>query len=193
MLLGEIEVRRRSGRRPRLRGSFPYGKLATVRNRGRVRKERIASRAFSFAIEAPDREINLLAGHSFAAPLASKRSGSLSIKDSADAVTFEATLPVEADQPTWMRDAVKAVEAGLVGGISPGFIVPPKGVVPNAERFVPEPGNPDVSIREIRAAVLLEMSLVTRPAYSSTTVTTREWRELTGQEAPQRRMGRVWL
>ena len=192
MLLGEIEVRRRSGRRPQLRGSFPYGKLATVRNRGRVRKERIASRAFSFAIEDPEREINLLAGHSFSAPLASKGAGTLAIKETDEAVSFVATLPVEADQPTWMRDAVLSVDAGLVGGISPAFIVPPKSVIADAERFVPEPGNPDVSIREVLAAVLIELSLVTRPAYSSTVIEARAWRELT--EAPQR-MGRVrlWL
>lgn len=191
-MLGEIEVRRRSGRRPRLRGSFPYGKLATVRNRGRVRKERIASRAFSYAIEAEDREINLLFGHSFGAPLASKQAGSLVVRDGARAVRFDATLPVEAEQPTWMRDAVKAVEAGLVGGISPGFIVPPKSVVPDAERFVPEPGNESVAIREINAAVLLELSLVTRPAYRETTVEARAWRELAGDPVPVRRP-RIWL
>ena len=190
MLLGEIEVRRRSGRKPRLRGSFPYGKLATVRNRGRVRKERIASRAFAFAIEDAEREINLLFGHSFDAPLASRSAGSLVVADAAEAVTFEARLPVEADQPTWMRDAVRAVDAGLIGGISPGFIVPPKGVVPDAERFVPEPGNPDVSIREVRQAVLLELSLVTRPAYQETTVEARALAALAGA-APRRR--RVWL
>ena len=189
-LLGEIEVRRRGGKRPRLRGSFPYGTLATVRDRGRVRKETIASRAFAFAIEDRDREINLLLGHSFGAPLASRRAaGNLEIEDTAEAVRFEATLPEEARQPTWMRDAVLAIEAGLVSGVSPGFSVPPKGVVPDAERFVPEPGNPGVHIREIHQAVLFELSAVTRPAYNGTSIEARAWREY---EAETRgRMGRV--
>lgn len=191
-MLGTVELRRRSGRRPQLRGSFPYGKLATISNRGRVRKERIASRAFGFAIDDAEREISLLYGHSYDTPLASRAAGSLVIADSAEAVSFRATLPREAEQPTWMRDTVLAVEAGLIGGLSPGFIVPPQDVVPGAQRFVPEPGNPSVSIREIAEAVLLEMSLVTRPAYGGTTVEARAWCELTGREAPPGRL-RIWL
>ena len=50
-------------------------------------------------------------------------------------------------------------------GLSPGFRVPPKGVVPNAESLRPEPGNPSVMIRQINDAVLREMSVVTSGAY----------------------------
>lgn len=195
-VLGEIEVRRRGGKRPRLRGSFPYGQLATVRDRGRVRKETIASRAFSFAIEDETREINLLVGHSFAAPLASRGAGNLKIADTAEAVRFEAVLPEEAGQPTWMRDALLAIEAGLVSGISPGFTVPPRSVVPGAERMVAEPGNPGVMIREIHEAVLLELSAVTRPAYGGTSIEARAWREIAGTEPPAavtRPRRRLWL
>ena len=71
-----------------------------MRNRGRVRKERFASRAFAFAIQDAEREINVLVGHSYQQPLASRRAGSLKITDSDEAVTFEAQLPAEADQPT---------------------------------------------------------------------------------------------
>ena len=46
---GELEIRARGGGRS-LSGSFPYNKIATVRDRGRVRKERFKSRAFSWQI-----------------------------------------------------------------------------------------------------------------------------------------------
>ena len=72
-----------------------------------------------------------------------------------------------------MRDAVLATRGGLVGGISPGFTVPPLSIVPDAERFIPEPDNPGVQIRQINQAVLFEMSLVTRPQYKETVVDLR--------------------
>lgn len=166
----DLEIRRR-GRV--LSGSFAYGKLATISDRGRVRKEVFLSHAFSFSVEAAEREINLLAGHSFDSPLASKLNGSLRLKDGADALRFEATLPAAADRPSWVEDTVRAVRAGMVGGISPGFRIPPKSAVPNAQRLVPEPGNEGVMIREISEANLYELSLVTRPAYDGTEVDLR--------------------
>ena len=66
-----------------------------------------------------------------------------------------------------------SLQGGLVGGISPGFSVPPASAVPNAEELIPEPGNPGVQIRVIRQAVLFELSLVTRPAYPETDVDLR--------------------
>lgn len=189
VLDGSLEIRRRrSGGRPRLSGSFPYNRTATVSNRGRRRKESFGPRAFAFAIEDPDREINLLLGHSFDKPLASKRTGTLVLTDGDDALRFEATLPLPEDQPTHVADAVKMVRAGLVLGISPGFIVPPKSAVPDAEEEVPEPGNPGVTIRRIRQAVLLELSVVTRPAYRDTTVDVRA--ALLGGRSRRRR---AWL
>ncbi len=188
ILDGSLEIRRRRGGRPKLRGSFPYGRTATIRNRGRQRKESFGARAFAFAIEDPEREINLLLGHSFDKPLASKRSGTLVLTDGDDALRFEATLPLPDDQPTHVADAVKMIEAGLVGGISPGFIVPPADAVPDAVAEVPEPGNPGVTIRVIRQAVLLELSAVTRPAYGETTVAVRA-EDPRGRD----RRIRVWL
>ena len=46
--------------------------------------------------------------------------------------------------------------------------------IEGAEVLVPEPGNPGVMIREIREALLFEISLVTRPAYPETTIQRRE-------------------
>ena len=118
-------------------------------------------KAFAFSVEEPEREIHLLSGHSFDRPLASKRRGTLRLKDGDDGLRFEADLPEEAAQPSWMRDTVLSLQGGLIGGLSPGFSVPPPGTVPNAEELTPEPGNPGVQIRVIRQAVLYELSLVT--------------------------------
>ena len=168
----DLEIRQgESGRS--LRGRFPYGSRATVRDRGRVRKETFGPRAFRFAVEDGEREVHLLSGHSYDRPLATKRGGTLKLEDRDDALIFEAMLPEEAQQPSWMRDTILALQGGLVGGISPGFRVPPASAVPDAERLIPEPGNPGVQIRQINQAVLHELSLVTRPAYPETDVDLR--------------------
>ena len=166
----ELELRQR-GRH--LVGSFPYGSLATMASRGRVRKERFSPRAFAFAINDESREINLLADHRFGRPLASRQGGTLQIEDTPKGVFFDATLPPESKQPSWMVDAVLSVRAGLTRGISPGFNVPPRSVVPNAEELIPEPGNAAVQIRQINQAVLFELSLVTRPQYLGTEIDIR--------------------
>ena len=130
-LLGELEIRQGGGSRI-IRGRFPYGTLATVADRGRTRKETIASRAFSFAIDnevdrvgAPLR-IDLLAGHDFGKPLASRQAGTLAIQDADDAVTFQAQLPALEESASWVEDTVKAIQAGQMVGLSPGFRVPPR-------------------------------------------------------------------
>ena len=166
----ELELRQ-EGRE--IAGRFPYRSLATIAATGRTRKERFEPRAFAFAVQDATREIHLLAGHSYDRPLARKGNGSLVLEDSDDALTFRATLPVEAEQPTYMQDALKEMRAGLVGGVSPGFQVPPASAVAGAEGLEPEAGNPGVFVRVIRAAVLFELSLVTRPAYPDTALDLR--------------------
>ena len=169
-LLGELEIRQGGGSRL-LVGRFPYGATATLSDRGRTRKEVISSRAFGFSIDNEvDRygtpiRIDLLTGHDFGKPLASRQAGTLAIQDADDAVTFQAQLPEIEDSASWVLDTVKAINAGQMIGLSPGFRVPPRGVVPNAESLTPEPGNPSVMIRNINDAVLREMSVVTSGAY----------------------------
>ena len=166
-----LEVRQVGGARV-LSGTFNYGSIATVSDRGRVRKESFDSHAFAYAIAVEtERRIDLLVGHSFDKPIASRQAGTLTLTDSAAGVTFEAKLPD--DPPSWVVDAEKAIAAGLMTGLSPGFSVPPRSVVPGAESLEPEPGNPGVMIRHIRAAVLREFSLVTSPVYEDATVELR--------------------
>ena len=149
---GSLEIRQTGGARV-LRGRFPYGSLGTIASRGRVRKERFEPRAFRFAIEQePERRIDVLVGHDYGKPIASRQSGTLDIRDGDDAVTFEARLPD--DPPSWVVDAEKAVTAGLMVGLSPGFQVPPANVVADAERLIGrtrQPRRPDTQHRSRRA------------------------------------------
>ena len=123
--------------------------------------------------ELAARNVDLLSGHSFDKPLASLLAGSLELTDGRDGLRFEATLPPDGDMPSWMVDTVRAVDGGLARGVSPGFRMPPPSVVPRAETEEPEPGNPGVTIRVIRQALLPELSIVTRPAYVGSSVELR--------------------
>lgn len=158
---------RAEGKSPVIRGRFPYGELAVIADRGKVRKERVLPGAFNFTLDDPDLEVNLLFGHSFDKPLASRRAGSLILQDSDDALTFTARIAAELLDVSHVRDALALLAAGLVTGISPGFRVPPKETVADNERLDPEPGNAGVFIRTLLALVLFELSLVTRPAYAA--------------------------
>ena len=185
---GAVEIRRVGGKRV-LTGTFPYNATATTSDRGSVRKERFASRAFRYSVETePERRIDLLVGHDFGKPIASRQSGTLTIADTADALTFEALLPD--DPPSWVVDAERAVDAGLMTGLSPGFRIPPRGVVSDAETLIDEPGNPGVQIRQINHAVLRELSVVTNPAYDEAGV---ELRDESDRDDPVERMRLLWL
>ena len=183
---GELEIRR-AGPIRTLRGRFNYGSMATIRDRGRVRKERFEPGAFRYAIEDESRAIDVLVGHDFGKPLASRKAGTLTIRDGDKAVEFEAELPD--DPPSWVIDAERAIAAGLMTGLSPGFTVPPASAVRDAERLEDEPGNPGVQIRVIREAVLREFSIVTAPAYADAAVDLRAGNLAKGNN----RRWRIWL
>ena len=192
---GAFEIRARGSGRV-LSGRFPYNRTATVRSGGRVRKERFKPGALSWQVREFDkvqaelgamvkdtaagvrealedqlerRNTFLLSGHDYNRAIADMSSGTLTVKHTAAAVEIEALLPDPDRMPSWVRDAVLAVEGGQLRGISPGFQVPAK----DGERMIPEPGNPGVMIREITDAVAFEYSLVARPAYSGTDVAAR--------------------
>ena len=219
---GELEIRARGDSRV-LAGRFPYSAgpgrgMATIGDRGRTRKERIAPDAFGWQIdeftkvqeqlaaaiddsldqariellrqELERRNVHILAGHSYDKPLGDLKSGSARVTSSKAAVEFEVDLPDDADMPTYFADAVKQIRGNLSGGISPGFRVPPASAVRNAETFESEPGNPSVRVRVINQAVLHELSIVTWPAYSETDVDLRA--EDHGR-ADRVRRRRIWL
>ncbi len=117
-----------------------------------------------------------MAGHSFDKALASSGAGSLDLIDTDDALTFSAEISPELADVSYVRDALAGLAAGLIVGISPGFRIPPERTVPNAESVEEEdPAEGTALIRTIHAAILFELSLVTRPAYSETQIEARNW------------------
>ena len=167
---GELEIRQFKGAKI-VAGIFRYDRAGILVDRGKVRKERFSRGAFRYAIDDESLKLDFLSGHDFGKPIASRRAGTLDIVDNGDNVTFQATLP--ADPPTWVVDAEKAIAAGIMTGLSPGFRIPPPDVVPNAQEIVPEEGNPGVYIRQINHAVLREFSVVTNPVYDDAVVELR--------------------
>ena len=215
ILDGQLEIRARGDTRV-LSGRFPYNRTATVRSSGKIRKERIAGRAFGWQIrefeklqgelaqaikEGVDqarreiieeqlerRNVHILSGHEYSKPLGDMKRGTARIVDGDDAIRFEVDLPDERDMPTYMLDTIKEIRTGRAGGLSPGFRIPPKNIIPDAEELVDEIGNPGVQIRVVKQAVLYEMSIVTRPAYGSTDL---DIRAVYGSGTTNSR--RVWL
>lgn len=177
--LGGLELRAagdKGGRR--IRGSFPYGKRATLSDGGRTgrpRKEVIAPRAFAYRVEKRE-TIHLLIGHNYDRPLATTDNGSLALRDTAEALTFEARIAPELERAPFFADFWGAFLAGLVGGISPGFRIPPPSAVPPEEAEQTEEEDPAEGralIRTVFQALLFELSLVTSPAYKETAVEAR--------------------
>lgn len=176
---GSLELRKRASGAMALRGRFPYNSPAVLSDGGRTgrpRKEVIAPRAFAYRVDRPEEDIHLLIGHSYDRPLASRAAGTLDIADSDDALTFTATITPEMQEVSYVRDLLAGMSAGLILGISPGFRIPPERAVPNAEEVTEEdPAQGMALIRTIFAALLYELSLVTRPAYPEAQVESRNW------------------
>lgn len=175
---GGLELRRQDDGSARLRGRFPYNSRAVLSDGGRTgrpRKEEFAPGAFRYTVENKD-EVHLLVGHSFDRPLASRGAGSLKLTDTEEALVFEATISPAMADVGFVRDALAALSAGLIVGISPGFRIPPQQTVPDAEEVTEEdPSEGRALIRTIRQAILFELSLVARPAYSETEIEARNW------------------
>ena len=197
---GELELRQVNGASV-LSGSFKYNTLGTVRNQGRSRKEKVGPDAFGWQLrefaklqdemsamlqttidrarlevleeQLERRNVHILSGHDFGKPLGDMKRGTARVTSNNESLDFEVDLPDEMDMPTYFLDTIKEIRTGRAGGLSPGFYLPPRGVVPNAETLIPEPGNPGVSIRVINQAVMPEMSIVSRPVYGSTSVDLR--------------------
>ncbi|WP_022684592.1 HK97 family phage prohead protease [Sphingobium bisphenolivorans] len=169
---GGLELRAAGDGTRRLKGRFPYKKRAVLDSGGngrRPKKEEFAPKAFSFAVDDPERDIHLLIGHSFDKPLASKKAGTLILDDTDAALDFTAILTPDIQRTSWAMDFMAAFAAGLIGGISPGFRVAPPEAVANPEETTEEdPSLGNALIRTIFAAVLFELSMVTRPAYDET-------------------------
>lgn len=163
--LGTLEVRAEAGA-TRLRAIFPYGAETTL---AEGRAEVFAPGAFRGRIAE---DALLLYGHDFDRPLASRRAGSLTLTENDTGLHLEARIE---GATSWARDMLAAHAAGLIGGVSPGFRVPPGG--DRVER------RGAGLLRTVNAAELQEISVVTRPAYPQAQIEARSWQ--TGQDAPE--------
>ena len=189
---GGLELRKRASGALALQGRFPYGKRAVLSDGGRTgrpKKEVIAPRAFAYRVDRSEDDIHLLVGHSFDKPLASRGAGTLDIVDSEEALTFTAMITEEMQQVSYVRDILASISAGLTLGLSPGFRLPPKRAVPEPEKIEdeghdPENGAHNAIIRTVLAALLYEVSVVTKGAYPEANVEARNW-----QPAPTSRTG----
>ena len=148
-------------------------------------KEEFAPKAFSYAVDDPDRDIHVLIGHSFDRPLASRKAGTLILKDSDAALDFEAILTPDIQRASWAQDFMAAFAAGLVGGVRPGFrVAPPEAVKKPEETTEENPAEGNALVRTIFAAVLFELSMVTRPAYRDTQADLRALDHLAALRSP---------
>lgn len=156
---GGLEVRAESDGSATISGRFPYGAETEL---GRGRYETFAPGS----LRAGD-DVHLLAQHDYAHPLASKRSGSLTLTDHPDGLAFEARISPDVANTTHGRDTLALVRSGLSIGLSPGFRVRPDG-----ERVQ---RRSDGVLRTVHGADLFELSVVTRPAYDAAQVEARSW------------------
>lgn len=181
--IGGLEIRRAADGSHRLRGRFPYNKPAVLSDGGRTgrpRKEVIAPRAFAYRVNDPKEDIHLLVGHSYDRPLASKLTKTLSLRDTDEALLFDAVITREISQTSYGVDIIAMLIAGLSIGLSPGFRIPPERAVADAEKITEEPIDPargmhGAIIRTVLDALLFELSIVTVAAYSDAQVELRNW------------------
>lgn len=180
---GGLELRKRASGAMALHGRFPYNKRAVLSDGGRTgrpKKEVIASRAFAYRVNDPKADIHFLVGHSYDRPLASRKAGTLVLSDSDDALTFDATITEDMLETSYVQDFLRAFFAGLMLGLSPGFRIPPKRAVENAESVENEGHDPangahNAIIRTVQHALLYELSAVTVPAYDEAQIESRSW------------------
>ena len=177
-----VEVRRR-GRG--LSGEYRYNTDRVTRDRGRRRKVRVSSGAFSWQLEAfaevqeklnksiaeaiegaaadavreSAREVQLLAGRSFDAPLASARMGSLELEDTDEALRFNVDRLPDTSYARDLRAGMDARSADY--GVDLLYSIPPADAVPNAVEIVTEPDT-GVEIEVVNRAVLQAIAVVSR-------------------------------
>lgn len=162
---GGLEIRQGGDGSRRLRGRFPYARRTVLsEGRGGRLEEQFAARAL-----VVQDEVHLLVGHDYDKPLASRATGTLELRNSDDALEFDAVIPPSVTATTHARDALALIDAGLTAGLSPGFTLMPSA---NAEKVERSAG---AVLRTIFEANLWELSIVTRAAYGNATVTARNW------------------
>jgi HK97 family phage prohead protease len=119
--------------------------------------EKIDPHAFDKTLAAPDLDCRCLWNHDASAILGRTKSGTLSLRTNATGLFYECTLP----DTQAGRDTFASVERGDVSGSSFGF------------QCIRDSWNDDRSERTLLQADLFDVSVVTFPAYSQTSVDVR--------------------
>ena len=89
------------------------------------------------------RNVDLLSGHSFDKPLASLIAGTLELTDGRDGLRFEATLPPDGEQPSWLvGHASRRGQWGWRGGSVRAFVCRRRAWYRMRRRTSPSPATP---------------------------------------------------
>ena len=158
-----------------LSASFKYDRTRTVRDRGKVRKEKVMPGAFDYGLAEPEREVTLQIGRDPGKVVASKTAGNLKIENTR--TELRVAVPRVPDT-TYVRDLLAQLRDGFRVGLTPLYRVPPASVVRDAVRLVAEAGNPGVYIREIWQAILFALAIDLRPAFEEPDVAERQRKPL---------------
>ena len=147
-------------------GEFAYNTDTIISATGKTRKESIAPGAFTYAVKAEDREINLILG-SNERPLASKKAGSLVLEDTPKSLKFRvAALP----RTSYVSDFLGMLRAKTVTpGVVPFFSPTPPSVArrlfSNGKAVEQEEEAPGTGIfrRIVKSGLLTALSILFRP------------------------------
>ena len=138
-------------------GRFYYDRPIVRRDRGDRRKETYKSRAFTRGF-AEGRAVQLYLQNVQKGAVASTRTGSLVLEDTAEYLAFTvAEFPNVAAAAVFVA---LAESESLEFGVRPLIQVPPYA---DAYTDVPEPGNPDVMIREYSDVILNGLLIISDP------------------------------
>ena len=146
-----------------IEGSFEYNTDSIISSTGKVRKERIQPGAFTYAVNAEDREISLILGTN-ERPLASKKAGSLILEDTPTALKFRvAALP----RTSYVADFLGMLRSKTVTpGVIPLFQPTPSSVArrlfSNGKAVEEEQEQPGVFRRIIKSGLLTALSVLFR-------------------------------
>ena len=157
-------------------GEFSYETDSVIAATGKVRKERIRPGAFSYAINSPDREINLVLGDN-SRPLASKQAGSLILEDTPTSLKFRVKqLP----RTSYVSDFLgllrgKSVTPGVMPFFTPTPLAVARRLFDNGKAVDEEEEGPGTGVfrRIVKSGLLTALSIMFRPRRGNPGAVTR--------------------
>lgn len=161
---GQLELHRSEKGGVRLVGRFPYDTETTL---APGRAERIAAGAFA-AGNRCGRGYSPVERARLREALGKPGCRNADPAQHRPALELEATITPDMERASWAQDFLSAQAAGLIRGLSPGFVVAEGGEI--IER------SGDGLLRTITAADLFELSAVTVPAYGQAQIEARNWK-----------------